>query len=66
MPVLEIGCTMFTLSIITDRPQVNSVNPDQMPQNVASDLGLHGLHFIHLIIKLTCSKFRTNTYMVSS
>ena len=37
--------TKFILSIGTDRP-ANSVDPDQMPQNVASDQGLYCLPLI--------------------
>ena len=40
--------TVITLSTGTDRAKAfaNSVDPDQMPQNVASDQGLHFLPYI--------------------
>ena len=44
---LEI--TIITLSIGTDKPEQNSVDPDQMLQNAASDQGLHCLSLIQQI-----------------
>ena len=43
----------------------NNLEPDQMPQNVASDQGLHCLPLIHTldyqqVVKLTISNFRTS------
>ena len=38
--VSETLSTIITLSIRTDRPE-QTVDPDHMPQNVASDQGLH-------------------------
>ena len=38
--------TVITLSIGTDRLFENSVDPDQMPQNAASDQVLHCLPYI--------------------
>ena len=35
--------TELTLSVGTDRPFANSVDPDQTQQNVVSDQGLHCL-----------------------
>ena len=41
--------------------RANSVDPDQMPQNVASDQGLHCLLCIQQFsVKLTCWKFLTS------
>ena len=40
--------TVFTLSIQTD--MFNSVDPDQAPQNAASDQGLHCFSLIHQIL----------------
>ena len=42
-----------TQSILTDRSDEKSVDPDQTPQNVASDLGLH---FLPLIQQVDTSK----------
>ena len=42
--------TLFFLNIWTDRPSVNSVDPDQLQQHVASDQGLNCLPFMqHLL-----------------
>ena len=38
--------TVITLSIETDMPFANSVDPDQMLWNTASDQGLHCLPYI--------------------
>ena len=35
------------VQILIEHLEANSGDPDQMPQNVASDLGLHCLHMSH-------------------
>ena len=46
---------IFTLSIGTIRPGL-TVDPDQMPQNVASDQGLHYLPVVQQFLDTTGSE----------
>ena len=50
---------VYTLSIGTYRPDHNSLDPDQTPQNAASDQGLHCLLLIsfELINEMKLFKF---------
>ena len=44
---------VITLSIGTDGHSTDSVDPDQTPQNVVSDLGLHCLPYIQQYFRHT-------------
>ena len=63
--MLRNGDTVTTLRIWTEKAFANNVDPEQTPQNAASDQGLHSLPYIQQyfrpIIKLSiCTSYHIN------